>query len=178
MKLVIVESPFAGELGLDLDGDDVENNLRYARAAMRDSISRGEAPFASHVLYTQPGVLCDRVPDERQLGIDAGMAWGRVAHATVVYTDLGISPGMRQGITCAQENHRPVEYRTLDGWPPLLPPRTIQIVFPDRDCAELMITEGDRTYRKIPLSFQQLRLINWQLAKGLWHWPIAAKPSS
>jgi hypothetical protein len=67
MKLVILESPYAG---------DVETNTTYARACVRDSLSRGEAPLASHLLYTQPGILRDDVPDERQRGMDAGLAWG------------------------------------------------------------------------------------------------------
>ena len=49
-RKVILESPYAG---------DVETNLRNARAAMRDCLLRGEAPYASHLLYTQPGVLDD-----------------------------------------------------------------------------------------------------------------------
>jgi hypothetical protein len=57
-----------------------------------DSLLRGEAPIASHLLYTQPGVLNDQVADERRLGIEAGLAWLRAAKATVVYQDLGISP--------------------------------------------------------------------------------------
>lgn len=81
-RLVIVESPYAG---------DIEENLRYLRAAMRDCLLRGEAPFASHGLYTQPGVLRDEIPEEREHGITAGFAWRRVSCATVVYTDLGIS---------------------------------------------------------------------------------------
>lgn len=104
MKRVIVESPFAG---------DVERNAEYARAALRDCLHRGEAPFASHLLYTQPGVLDDSRPEERELGIEAGLVWGFGADATVVYTDLGISPGMRTGIDRARTEGRPVEYRSL-----------------------------------------------------------------
>lgn len=104
MRLVIIESPFAG---------DIEANTEYARAAVRDSLMRGEAPIASHLLYTQPGVLRDDVPEERQHGIDAGLAWRTVATATVVYTDRGISRGMEYGIKAAQEAGMPVEYRTL-----------------------------------------------------------------
>jgi hypothetical protein len=107
MRLVLVESPYAG---------DVERNVAYARAAMHDCIRRGEAPFASHLLYTQPGVLNDQVKAERELGIKAGLEWGEKAHATVVYTDLGTSDGMRLGIIRAQQAGRPVEMRTLPGW--------------------------------------------------------------
>ena len=73
---------------------------------------RGEAPMSSHLLYTQ--ALRDTVPDERDMGISSGLAWGAVADATVVYTDRGISQGMRLGIASARESGRPVEYRRLN----------------------------------------------------------------
>lgn len=107
MRLVIVESPFAG---------DVERNLKYLRAAMRDCLDRGEAPFASHGLYTQEGVLDDDNPAERDAGIEAGLRWGAKADATVAYVDLGISAGMRRGIERALREGRPVEHRSLPGW--------------------------------------------------------------
>jgi hypothetical protein len=80
---------------------------------MHDCLKRHEAPFASHLLYTQPGVLRDEVPQERTRGIEAGLAWGLKAEATVVYTDLGISPGMKLGIERAKAAGRPVEERSL-----------------------------------------------------------------
>lgn len=107
MKRVILESPYAG---------DIEKNVAYARACVRDSLSRGEAPIASHLLYTQPTILRDEVPEERLWGINAGLAWGQVAEATVVYTDLGISGGMKYGIANAEKAGRPVEYRQIAGW--------------------------------------------------------------
>lgn len=105
---VIVESPFAG---------DVTLNVAYLRACMSDCIHRGEAPFASHGLYTQPGVLRDGVPEERKLGIEAGFEWREVAAKTVVYTDLGITVGMRYGIEHAAKLGHEIEFRTLgEGW--------------------------------------------------------------
>ncbi len=104
MRRVIIESPYAG---------NVEKHLTYLRAALRDSLGRGEAPFASHAIYTQPGVLNDDDPSERRHGIEAGFAWRQAAEATVVYTDLGIAPGMQKGIDHAEELGQPVEYRTL-----------------------------------------------------------------
>lgn len=104
MIRVILESPYAG---------DVEGNLTYLRACMRDCLKRGEAPFASHGLYTQPGVLDDNDPGERRLGIEAGFLWRPVAHKTVVYTDRGITGGMTAGIDDAHGNKRAVEYREL-----------------------------------------------------------------
>ena len=104
MRLVIVESPFAGE---------VEANIAFARACMLDCLRRGEAPFASHMLY--PQVLDDLDPEERRQGIEAGLAWGEQAEATVVYTDRGTSAGMELGIERARKVGRPVEFRTLGG---------------------------------------------------------------
>jgi hypothetical protein len=105
MRLVILESPFAG---------DEQANINYARLCVRDSLMRGEAPIASHLLYTQPTILDDSVPEERQHGIDAGLAWGIVADATIVYTDRGISSGMYEGIESAHLALRDVEFRSIE----------------------------------------------------------------
>ena len=104
MRLVCIESPYAGEIA---------ENETYARACMADCLKRGEAAIASHLLYTQPGILDDLIPEQRALGIAAGFAWNQHAAATVVYTDRGISHGMREGIADAEQAGRPVEYRTL-----------------------------------------------------------------
>jgi hypothetical protein len=112
---VLIESPFAPRLNAKDKAADRENNLVYARLAMRDCFNRGEMPFASHLLYTQPFVLNDEKADERKLGIDAGLAWGMFALKTVVYLDLGISKGMQQGIDAARDRRRLVEERTLPG---------------------------------------------------------------
>jgi hypothetical protein len=106
MRLVIIESPYAG---------DVEKNLRYLRACLRDCLDRGEAPFASHALYTQPGVLDDDIPEQRARGIEAGLTWSGKAHMAAVYTDLGISTGMRYAMDYHARNGMPVEIRSLGG---------------------------------------------------------------
>ncbi|MGN6105367.1 MAG: DUF7768 domain-containing protein [Kofleriaceae bacterium] len=114
MIRVVIESPFAGQGATDQERiASTSRNLQYLRAAMHDCFKRGEAPFASHGLYTQPGVLDDNDPDEQKLGIEAGFAWRDSAEKTVVYTDLGISGGMQYGIEDAQKKGRPVEYRHL-----------------------------------------------------------------
>lgn len=102
--IVVIESPYAGNIDL---------NVKYARAAMRDCLLRGEAPYASHLLYTQPGVLRDEIPDERNMGILAGFAFRQLAQKTVVYDDLGISKGMQWGIDDSIKRGVPVEYRKL-----------------------------------------------------------------
>jgi len=100
--IVIIESPYAG---------NVELNVRYARAAMRDSLMKGEAPFASHLLYTQEGVLDDTIPEQRTRGIEAGLEFTRVADRVAVYCDLGVSEGMKLGIDRHEKNGTPVELR-------------------------------------------------------------------
>jgi hypothetical protein len=60
-----------------------------------------------------PGILDDARPEERALGIEAGLAWGIAAEATVVYCDRGISQGMLQGINRASVEGRPIERRWL-----------------------------------------------------------------
>lgn len=102
MIKVILESPFAG---------DTIRNIEYAKACMKDSLKRGEAPFASHLLYTQ--MLDDNKLSERNLGIEAGLTWGNLAEKTVVYTDHGISDGMKYGIECARALKRHIEYRKI-----------------------------------------------------------------
>lgn len=106
MRLVAIESPYASA-----DGRTVVENEMYARACMRDSLARGEAPFLSHLLYTQ--VLDDLAPADRALGIEAGLQWSRVADATVCYCDYGISRGMHAAIRRAYAEGRVVEFRSL-----------------------------------------------------------------
>lgn len=106
MKRVILEPPYSG---------DIEANTEYARMCMLDCLKRDEAPFASHLLYTQ--CLNDLKPEEREWGIKAGFEWGKVAEKVVVYTDRGISGGMKLGIENAEKNDLPVEYRTLNHTP-------------------------------------------------------------
>jgi len=104
MKLVIVESPYAG---------DIPRNLRYARLCVKDCIRRGEAPIASHLLFTQEGILDDNVAEERATGMNAGFAWGRHADLVVVYSDFGVSSGMQTGIQVASLLGKPIVFRQL-----------------------------------------------------------------
>lgn len=104
LRLVVLETPYAG---------NIARNVKYARACMSDCLRLADVPYASHLLYTQPGVLDDNDPPQRALGMEAGFAWGRAAAATVVYTDLGVSRGMQAGIERAESEGRKVEYRKL-----------------------------------------------------------------
>lgn len=109
MRCTIIESPYSAPTATMVD-----SNVAYARRCVRDSLLRGEAPIASHLLHTQPGILRDEVPEERKLGIDAGHAWMVFAHQIAVYTDRGISKGMQLAIDRARFMGVPIVYRSLE----------------------------------------------------------------
>ena len=91
MKRVVIESPYYSP-----DKEQMDRNVDYAVECLRDSLSRGEAPFASHLLYTM--VLDDRKPEDRHQGLRAAMAWIGRSDMSAIYIDHGVSPGMRLGI--------------------------------------------------------------------------------
>lgn len=95
-----------------------ENDIRlrntyYARAAMLDCLLRGEAPYASHLLYTQ--VLDDDEEEERRRGMEAGI---ELSHRLlldedaqhVFYDELGISGGMRAATAKLYPSDAPPRY--------------------------------------------------------------------
>lgn len=104
--IVIIESPYAG---------DIERNVKYACACMADSLARGEAPYASHLLYTKQGVLDDNDPDERELGITAGFSFKHIPGAvTVFYVDYGMSGGMKKALDYCKAHGLDVEIRGIN----------------------------------------------------------------
>ena len=100
---VIVESPFAGAFA----------NVKYSRECIRDCLDRGESPFASHLLYTQKGILNDKDPAERHRGIEAANGWLEVADYVAVYMDLGVTRGMLIGVMKAARLAKPIHLRWL-----------------------------------------------------------------
>ena len=102
MKLVIIESPYAGE---------VLRNVAYGRQCLLDSLQRNEAPFASHLLYTM--VLHDTIPEERERGIAAGLRWYSKADLIAFYIDFGMSPGMTEALKIVNRDSLRFEMRTL-----------------------------------------------------------------
>lgn len=114
MRKVLVESPFAGKGSTKKERRlDESKNRTYARACLNDCFTKGEAPFASHLLYTQEGILDDDLPEERELGINAGLLWGSEAEISVFYLDLGFSGGMACGLEKALEEGRDKNHMTL-----------------------------------------------------------------
>lgn len=102
MNLVIIESPHAGDLRL---------NRRYLKQCILDCLYRREAPFASHGFYTM--VLKDEDSTQREIGMNAGWAWMRRSDLVAVYTNLGISDGMKKGVERAMAIGVPIEKRQL-----------------------------------------------------------------
>lgn len=121
MKLVIIESPYKG---------DIVRNKRYLRACIRDCLRRGESPYASHRMLTD--ALDDDIPEERELGIAAGLAWrnarqailnddsdpsmGALRHDPILplfYVDLGMSGGMTGAMNTYVVDGISFERRTL-----------------------------------------------------------------
>lgn len=111
---VVIESPFGTRPdGSRASPEEVERNKDYLRRCMLDSLGRGEAPFASHALYTQ--YLDDANHGAREVGIESGFSWGEVAQFVAAYIDHGITPGMRRGLERAAAAGQAVLYRTLEG---------------------------------------------------------------
>ena len=105
---VVIESPFSGPTPAD-----IEENKRYGRMALHDSIMRGEAPLASHLLYTQPFVLDDNLPEERELGMSLGWHVMRRSSYVAVYADRGFSSGMVRGIEAAIKAGKKIKLRFI-----------------------------------------------------------------
>jgi hypothetical protein len=95
MKKVVIESPYAG---------DVVENIEYCKICVRDSIDRGEAPIASHLLLAAHNICDDSVPEERSLGIKVGFAWHSACDVIAFYVDRGVSPGMAEAQNYAVKN--------------------------------------------------------------------------
>ena len=102
MIRTIVESPYRG---------DVARNKAYLDRCLLDSLRRVEAPIASHKIFTD--ILDDNSPNQRNIGIKAGLAWIQVADLMAVYTDFGISDGMENAMSRARLHKIPIELREI-----------------------------------------------------------------
>lgn len=103
-RLTIVESPYAG---------DIKRNLAYARSCISHCIQKGETPFASHLFFTQEGVLNDDDAEERKKGIELGFNFWEHAEKIVFYIDNGISRGMKAALENCIQHGVPYEFRNL-----------------------------------------------------------------
>ncbi|MCE9636097.1 MAG: hypothetical protein K8T90_10365 [Planctomycetes bacterium] len=97
LRRVFVCSPYRG---------DVERNVEVARAACRDVVLDGDAPFAPHLLY--PDILDDADAAERSRGLCAGLAWLAVADEVLVVGEP--TEGMRAEIAAAETLGLPIRH--------------------------------------------------------------------
>lgn len=104
LPAVIIESPYKNP-----EKRMIERNIAYARACQRHLIlHHGYSALASHLIWTQEGVLDDNDPFERALGIAGMFAWALTAVGVVVAVDFGISDGMEAGIARHRAEGRPI----------------------------------------------------------------------
>lgn len=100
MYIVAIESPFkpsADDIkkfsGRFSEAELLRQNLVYARLCLKNSLDRGEAPFVSHLLYTQ---VWNETPELRDAGIRAGLEVYTRVDGVALYVDLGRSATMRR----------------------------------------------------------------------------------
>ena len=111
---VIIETPSLPMLTGPCDilwADWVDVERPYAMTCLADSLQRGEAPFLSHLLYTD--VVDSRDPEEHALSIQRAREWYEAADMCAVYLDLGISGEMQAGINVAEEWGIPIIERRI-----------------------------------------------------------------
>ncbi len=105
-RLTVLESPFRATVYYTQ-----EQHRLYLYHCLADCYRRGEAPMASH--HLAPEVLNDDDDYERALGIRCGTAWGKYADLIAVYSDLGVSQGMKDAIAYYKSLNKPIEWRRL-----------------------------------------------------------------
>ncbi|XCH78307.1 MAG: DUF4406 domain-containing protein [Candidatus Dehalobacter alkaniphilus] len=97
MKLVYICSPCRG---------DYEKNIIKAQGYCREAISMGVIPIAPHVYFTQ--FLSDLYPEERKLGMTAGLELLKLCTEVWVYGMANPSEGMVAEIKLAEKLGIPV----------------------------------------------------------------------
>ncbi len=89
-NLCYICSPYRGE---------VERNKKYARELTRLALDNGFCPVTVHLYLTE--VTDDNIPEERRLGMDAGMEILKNCKYILIGGRHGISEGMKAEIKAA-----------------------------------------------------------------------------
>lgn len=108
-KTVLLVTPFMAE--------DLAKGASYARFAMRavqDSLSKNEAPLASHLLFYE--VLNTNNQIERDLGLICQLSWVKDCDLVAVYIDRGMTDAMKKVTAVAQLRNKKIEYRTINAF--------------------------------------------------------------
>ena len=87
MKTAYICSPYSG---------DTKRNKQYARELTARAIQLGYAPITPHLYITEG--LDDNDPEQRELGLNAGIALLSVCDIIIVGIKYGISDGMEREI--------------------------------------------------------------------------------
>lgn len=95
------------------DPSGYKNELRYAQQCLLDSMARGEAPL--HGALDMLRLLCDIDADQAMVAalLEAQACWLDASDVCIVYSDLGIAPGMMLIIELARSWDIPVEMRAI-----------------------------------------------------------------
>ncbi len=89
-KLCYICSPYRG---------NTERNVAYAKELTRIALDNGYAPIAPHLYLTQ--VLNEEVPEQREIGMGAGMEILHQCRYIIIGSRFGISEGMSGEIDAA-----------------------------------------------------------------------------
>ncbi|MGL4792077.1 MAG: DUF4406 domain-containing protein [Anaerotignaceae bacterium] len=101
MKIIYVASPYAG---------DIEKNIEFAKRGCVFVKEQGHTFFCPHLLY--PTILNENIPQERQLGLDMGIAMLKCCDELWCFGER-ISQGMANEIEQAQSLNIPI-FRVLE----------------------------------------------------------------
>lgn len=119
LRMVALESPYQSE-----DPKILKRNIAYAIQASKHSLSLGDVPYPSHLIFTQLvgadgniDYVHDGIVDEfsgtREAVIEATCEIRRRCDAIVMYVDFGVSNGMAYAAEFARKHNIPVEERRL-----------------------------------------------------------------
>lgn len=92
-------------------GDNIPVNTRNAQRYCRFAVDQGCNPFAPHLFYTQ--FLKDSSPEERQLGLELGLAFLTKCAELWVFGSH-VSAGMEREIKKAEARAMKIRYFTAD----------------------------------------------------------------
>lgn len=105
-KLAVIESPWAG-----LDAGSKAKH--YLKQCIRDSLARGEIPWASHAMLAWTEALYEGDEEQRAEGLLVNKKMILKADVVAIYVDKGKSGGMKEAETWARMHGITVEIRNI-----------------------------------------------------------------
>ena len=105
-EIVAIESPWAG-----LDAGTKAK--RYLRNCIRDSLVRGEIPWASHAMLAWTEALYEMEEEQREEGMEVNKQMIQKVDLVAFYVDFGMSKGMERAWLWAGYMGKKREKRTI-----------------------------------------------------------------